>query len=75
MNRPSMGKTVYAWPKVDVWELLHMDCGYVMDQGKILVIVDAGSGWIEAFLAGNRTSETVKIYISLFFARLRIPKT
>ena len=52
-----------------------MDWGYVKDQGNILVIVEAGSGWIEAFPAGNRTSETVKIYLSQIFARFGIPKT
>ena len=75
MNRPSLGKTVSTWPEADVWERLHMNWGYVKDQGNILVIVDAGSGWIEAFLAGNRTSETVKIYLSQIFARFGIPKT
>ena len=64
LNRPSLGKTVSTWPVADVWERLHMDWGYVKDQGHILVIVDAGSGWIEAFPAVNRTSETVKIYLS-----------
>ena len=52
-----------------------MDWGYVKDQGNILKIVDAGSGWIEAFPAGNRTSETVIIYLSQIFARFGIPKT
>ena len=75
MNRPSLGKTVSTWPEVDVWERLHMDWGYVKDQGSILVTVDAGSGWMEAFPAGNRTSETVKIYTSQIFARFGIPKT
>ena len=75
MNRPSLGKTVSTWPEADVWEQFHMDWGYVKDQSNILVIVDAGSGWIEAFPAGNRTSETVKIYLSQIFARFGIPKT
>ena len=51
-----------------------MDWGYVKDQGNILVIIDAGSGWIEAFPVGNRTSETVKIYLSQIFASFGIPK-
>ena len=46
-----------------------------MDHGNILVIVDAGSGLIEAFPEGNRTSETVKIYLSQSFARFGITKT
>ena len=52
-----------------------MEWGYVKEQGNILVIADAGSDWIEAFPAGNRTSETVKIYLSQIFARFGIPKT
>ena len=51
-----------------------MDWGYVKDQGNILVISDAGFGWIEAFPAGNRTSETVKIYLSQILAGFGIPK-
>ena len=47
MNRPSLAKTVSSWPEAYVWERLHMDWGYVKDHGKILVIVDAGSGWIK----------------------------
>ena len=69
-----MGKTVSTWPEADIWERLHMDWGYVKDPGNILVIVAAGSGWIEAFPAGNRTSETVKIYLSQIFARFGISK-
>ena len=30
-----------------------MDCGYVKDQGNILVIVDGRSSWIEASPAEN----------------------
>ena len=47
-NMPSLGQTVSTWPEVEVWEKLRMDRGYVKDQSNILVIVDAGSGWIEA---------------------------
>ena len=50
MNRPSLGKTVSTWPEADVWERFHMDWNYVKDQGNILVIVDAGSGWNELSL-------------------------
>ena len=50
-NRPNLGKTVSTWPETEVWERLRRDWGYVKDQGNILVIVDAGSGWIEDFPA------------------------
>ena len=74
MNRPSLGKTVSSWPEAHVWDRLYINWGYVKDQGNTLVIVDLGSDWKEAFPAGNRTSETVKIYLSQIFARIRLPK-
>ena len=63
-NRPCLGKTASTWPEAEVWERLHVDWGYVKDQGNILMIVDAGSSWIEACPAGNRTSQTVKVHLS-----------
>ena len=63
MNRPSLGKTVSTWPGADVWDRLHMDWGNDKNQGNILVIVQAGSGRIEAFPAGNRTSKTDKFIL------------
>ena len=74
-TRPSLGKTASTWPEDEVWERLHMDCGYVKDQGNILAIIDAGSGWIEAFPEGNRTSQAGKVYLSQIFARFGIPRT
>ena len=73
-NRPSLGKTISTRPEAEVWERLHMDWGYVKDQGRILVIVDVRSGWIEAFPAGNRTSQTVKVHLSQIFPRFGIPR-
>ena len=46
-----MGKTVSTWSEAEVREKVHMDWGYVKDQCNILVIKDAGSGWIKAFPA------------------------
>ena len=69
-----MGKTISSWPEVDVCERLHMDLGYVKHRGNILVIFDAGSGWIEDFPAEKKTSESVKVYLSQFFTRFEIPK-
>ena len=51
-----------------------MDWVYVNDQGNISVILDAGSGWLEAFPAGRRTSQTVKVHLSQIFASFGIPR-
>ena len=40
--RHILGKTVSTWTEADVWERLHMEWGYVNDQGNMLIIVDAG---------------------------------
>ena len=74
MNRPGLGKKVSTWPKSKAWERLHVDWGDVKDQANIQVIVDAGTGWVDVFHLGNRTSETVKIYLSQVFARVRTPR-
>ena len=73
-NRPSLGKTISTWTEAEVQERLHIDWGYVKDQGNILVIVDAGSVWIEDFPAVNRTSQTVKVHLSEICARFGIPR-
>ena len=52
-----------------------MDYGYIKDQGIILVIIDARSGWVEAFPAGNKTSQTVKVYLSHISGKFGIPQT
>ena len=75
MNRLSLGKIVSALPEADDWERLHMNRGYVKDQGNILVIVDAGFWLDRSFPTGNRTSETVKLNLSQIFARFGIAKT
>ena len=68
-------KTVSACPEAEVWERFHMNWGYFKDQGDILVIVEAGLGWMEAFPAGYRTLQTMKVYVSPIFSRLGVPKT
>ena len=64
MDRPSLGKTVSTWPEADVWERLYLDWGYVKNQGNILIIVDAVSGWINFSPLENRTYEKVKVYFN-----------
>ena len=71
MNRPGLGITVSTWPEANIWEQLHLDLDCVKDQGTILVTVDVGSVWIEDFPGGNRTSETVKVYLSQVFPTRR----
>ena len=70
MNRPGLGLTVSKWREIKIIEKLNMYWYYVKDQGNILLFLDRGFGWAEAFLLG--TSETVKSYLSQIFARFGI---
>ena len=65
VNRPSLGKTVSKRPEANVWERLHINWGYSKDQYNILVIVNAGWGWIEVLPNGNRTPKGFEIPYTL----------
>ena len=45
MNKHSLWKTVLTWLEADVWELFHMERGFVNDQDNILLIIDGGFVW------------------------------
>ena len=47
-------KRAYTWPNAEIWVTLRLNWDYVKDQNNILLIVDAGPCWIEAFSAGNK---------------------
>ena len=73
--RPRTEKSIDTWPDAQPWERLHMDWAYIQEVGNILIIVDAGSGWIEAFICGDRPTEKVIHCLSAFFGRFGVPHT
>ena len=52
-----------------------MDWAYIQEVGNILIIVDAGSGWIEAFQCGDRPTEKDIHCLSAIFGRFGAPHT
>ena len=70
--RPSYSKSVHKWPEAAPLERWHMDWA---DLGfsQVLIVVDAGSGWIEAFPTRNRLSSTVIKCLRCVFTRFGIP--
>jgi transposase InsO family protein len=73
--RPRLEKSVDQWPEAKPWERLHMDWAHIPEVGNILIIVDAGTGWIEAFICGDRPTENVIKRLSAIFARFGVPFT
>jgi hypothetical protein len=52
-----------------------MDWAYVQGRGNILIIVDAGSGWVEAFPCNERTAGEVIKCLRNCFCRFGAPMT
>ena len=44
-------------------------------EANVLIVVDAGSGWIEAFASGKRTAGVVIKFLRTVFTRFGVPKT
>jgi hypothetical protein len=73
--RPRVQKQNDTWPEADAWERVHIDWAYIKKQGNVLIVVDAGSGWIEAFPCSDRSSANVIKCLSATFSRFGIPYT
>ena len=57
--RPCVDKANRTQLKVAPWERLHMDWARIQQVDNALIKIDAGSGWIEAFVCGDRPPENV----------------
>ena len=62
------------WPAADVWERIHLD--YLTYDGKdYLIVVDAGSKWIEVFPMRTTTTKVTLDAVASLVARFGFPKT
>jgi hypothetical protein len=70
-NRPtaSVTKTINHWPPALPFQRIHIDWAYTKEVGEVLVIVDSGSGWIEAFKCNDRSSQSVIKCLEAVFSR------
>ena len=73
--RPITDKSVHHWPTSSPFDRLHMDWAYIKNVGNVLVIVDAGTGWIEAYRSAKRDSQFVIQCLRDIFTRFGIPST
>ena len=67
-------RAVHKWPEAAPFERMHMDWADVPGAGLVLVMVDAGSGWIEAFPTRDRSSKTVIKCLRTIFTRFGVPE-
>ena len=74
-NRPRLIDSTDKWEVCAPWERLHMDWLYEAEHGNILIIADAGSGWLEAFPCTDRSTRNVVRCLRTIFSRFGIPYT
>ncbi len=74
-TRPQLKDSNDTWSECNPWERIHIEWLNKPDHGEILVIVDAGSGWIEAFPCTDRSTRTVIRCLRNVFARFGVPFT
>lgn len=62
-----------SWPRAWVWERLHLDFMQFGDH-QIMVMVDAGSKWVEAFVGRTATSKFTIKCLRQVIARFGLPR-
>jgi hypothetical protein len=72
-TRPHLAKTTDLWPECPPFERWHIDWAWCKDR-YIFIMVDAGSGWVEAFESRLRTSEMVIKFLRTVFTRFGMPR-
>ena len=58
-HRPRLIHSTDEWEECAPWERLHMDWLYEAEHGNILIIADAGSGWLESFPCTDPSTRNV----------------
>jgi hypothetical protein len=71
--RPRLAKSTDKWPESPLFDRWHMDWCWI-DGRNVFVIVEANSGWVEAFESPYRTSEMVIKFLQIVFCRFGIPR-
>lgn len=72
--RPNSSKTCSSWPAAKPFERIHMDWAHIKGVGDILIVVDSGSGWIEAFRTNSKETRNVIKCLQTIFTRFGIPQ-
>lgn len=74
-TRPNLDRCTNKWPNAGIFERLHIDWAYVSELSiNVLIIVDAGSGWIEAFPTSSRETKYVIKSLRTVFSRFGVPQ-
>ena len=68
-------KSEASWPKGLPFQRIHADWCHVAGEGNLLLLVDAESGWIEATLLKERTTDKIISCLSALCSRFGVPKT
>ena len=73
VRAPVANKTL-SWPTSDRWERVHIDWADEPNFGCVLVVIDSGTNYLDAYMCKNRSSNEVKRCLSRSFALFGIPR-
>ena len=74
-SKSNTERITHKWQEEETpFSRVHLDWAYVKNVGEILILVDAMSGWPEAVLCKDRSSETVLRVLRTLFARFGVPR-
>ena len=73
LRAPVANKTL-SWPTSDRWERIHIDWADEPNFGCVLIVIDSGTNYLDAYMCKNRSSSEVKKCLSRSFALFGIPK-
>ena len=74
--KPISQNNTHTWPKEsEPWSRVHMDHGHVPGIGSFLILVDSYSGWPEAIMVNDRSSQTVQKVLRTVFSRNGVPRS
>ena len=73
-NKTNTERVEHRWENAEKpFERIHIDWADVPKVGNILIIVDAYTGWPEAFVSQNKSSAVVMKILKALFARFGVP--
>ena len=71
--RTRVDKTNRIWPKVESLDQLRNKWAHIQQVGNVLIMVDAQSGWTEAFICGDCPTEKGMKCLLSGFPRFGVP--
>jgi len=72
-KQPLRKSHLASWPSSSKWERVHIDWAFPANFGPLLIVVDSGTNFIDAFPCSDRSLQTVKRCLARLFGFFGLP--